>query len=124
MTVWSLGNIHVTVQPAMADEPLLRIVTFAWNPVGHALATVKAALQLGRALGDDDGEVAAVGLAPPRCPESFACSRCATKMDIVAMISAATAQPAARRSPPAHRLARPAAVLPSGAPSSGALPVG
>jgi hypothetical protein len=47
MTVWSLGNVHVTVQPLTAAKPLLRIVTLAWKPVGQAPATAKEALQLG-----------------------------------------------------------------------------
>jgi hypothetical protein len=109
VTVWSLGNAHVTVQALIAAEPLVRTVTLAWNPVGQEPATTNDALHPGRSLGDGDDPRAGVDATPPafRWPPSLPCSRWATKIDSVATIIAATAQPAARRSPPASRFAGP-----------------
>jgi len=35
---WLPGKVHASVQPLTADEPLLRIVTFAVKPLPQSLA--------------------------------------------------------------------------------------
>ena len=43
--VWEPGQVQVTVQPAVAEVPVLVTVTVAWKPVGQLLSTWKAAEQ-------------------------------------------------------------------------------
>jgi hypothetical protein len=35
LIVWPLANVHVTVQPASTDVPVLVTVNSAWNPPDH-----------------------------------------------------------------------------------------